>query len=404
MTIKFVRQSFAVADNKLLTARRADVINNKMKMPFEQFLNIKYEGDRFSGGRLPLDVLADLQALEDILTTFAREIWLKKNARERMPSGYPDWFSMALKGVGVGSALPKLELSVFEEDQNQLLDVDTRRGLMQCAEVEFARVLRAASCGEEITLSPTQIRNFNRFLTNLKDGEKFKYSPDSEPITDESPNVILLDVERRKRFLTSVTATYEQRVQGKARLKNVDESGALRFVAADLSEGADLREFLVVDQSRPATDYGSNIGGYYEFDLTVIRRHDDSVQSVITIHELSLLDNPAIDMIDEMNNHNEGWLDGNGKEIEQSVRDIAKSFILTTEPLPSFYAVAPTEEGGILLEYEHNRWDYGIEFNSDGSFTFFGIELDGASEFSDNMPASNFLSLQERVKETLRIQ
>lgn len=361
----------------------------------EQFLNIKYEGERFSSGRLPLDVLADLQALEDILTTFAREIWLAENERERMPNGYTDWFRMSLTGVGKGSALPKLELKVLEERQPALIPDGSKIELMEKAEKKFAETLQAANDGSEVVLSATQIRNFNRFLTNLKPGELFKYNPDKDDEFSDTSKVVSLDVERRKRFLTSVTTTYEQRIQGRARLKSVEERGLLRFASAD------HREFPIHDDSREAGEYGANIGAYYEFDLTVERRHDDSIQRVITIHDLSLLEDPAITAIDEMAMLEDGWLDGFGKAVSFSVRDSAKKFLVSSNRFPAFYAVAPTEEGGILLEYDHDGWDYGIEFNSDGTFCVFGIELDGSNEFSETFSAGEFKLFLSKVKETL---
>lgn len=248
----------------------------EMRIRSEHFLNIKYDGARFSGGRLPLDVLADLQALEDILTTFAREIWLEANDRQRMPNGYADWFRISLTGVRDGSALPTLELSV-QEDQQPLLPDGSRQTLMRQAEEKFAETLRAANDDRAVALSPTQIRNFNRFLTNLKPGELFKYSPEPNDTEVNSENVISIDVEKRIGLLTRVTSFYEQRVQGYARLKSVDEKGNLRFASPT------LKEFPAVDNSRKVGEYGLNVGAYYEFDLTVERRHDDRVQSVITI-------------------------------------------------------------------------------------------------------------------------
>lgn len=371
-----------------------------MDSPSSKFLNIKYDGERFSGGRLPLDILADLQALEDILTTFAREIWIEENNRERMPNGYSSWFSVCLSGVDPGSALPKLELAVQEDNQRTLIRESTRASLMGKAEAKFAEVLKAANDrtetdGQDLVLSPTQIRNFNRFLTNLKPGELFKYSPDPDDIQVLGADVVSLDVERRKRFLTSITAFYEQRVQGRARLKSVDEKNHLRFVSAD------LKEFSVVDDTREPSVYGANIGAYYEFDLTVERRHDDRIVSTITIHDLSLLEDPAITTIDEMSALTDGWLDGIGKAIQEDVRELAKKFLLSSNRLPIFYAVAPTEEGGILLEYDVNGWDYGIEFHADSSFTVFGIELDGEDEFSNTFASSNEKQFITRVMGTL---
>jgi hypothetical protein len=359
------------------------------------FLNIKYDGERFSGGRLPLDVLADLQALEDILTTFAREIWLKENGRERMPNGYTDWFQMSLTGVGEGSALPQLDLAVREDSQQDLLSDDTKRLLMDKAKEKFAEALKAANDDTDIALSPSQIRNFNRFLTNLKPREEFLFNPtDSQDFSVEN-GVVSLDVERRKRFLTRVTTTYEQRIQGRARLTDISEKSVLTFW------NSEFREFSVVDKSREPTEYGKNIGAYYEFDLTVDRRHDDSIHQVITIHDLSLLEDPAITAIDEMSLLKDGWLDGFGKAVSEFAMENAKKLLLSSNRFPVFYAVAPTEEGGILLECEKDVWDYGIEFNADGTFCFFGIALNSSDEFSKQFAAGEFKQFQSLVKEKL---
>ncbi|OSQ35490.1 hypothetical protein [Thalassospira mesophila] len=362
----------------------------------EQFLEIKYKGERFSGGRLPLDVLADLQALEEILATFAREIWLKENDRERMPKGYTDWFHMSLTGVEDGSALPKLQLQVNEDQQRSLDGSDTRFSLMQKAETEFFRVIKAAADGDKVTLSPSQIRNFNRFLTNLKPGEAFQYTSRPTSGSTSGENIVFLDLERRKRLLTSVTSTYEQRIQGRARLKGVEEEGKLKFFSNS------LKQFLVVDNSRPPTEYGKHIGNYYEFDLTVERRHDDSISNVITIHELSLLENPVISAIDEMEKLPKGWLDGFGEPISSTVREAAKDFVLSIDrDIPEFYAVAPTEEGGVLLEFKQDNWDYGVEFNSDSTVSYFGIDFRGEGEFSKEYRQDETSILEVKIKEDI---
>ena len=313
-----------------------------------------------------------------------------------MPSGYAEWFDIGLTGVGDGSALPMLELSVLEADQPDLMGDVSRYNLMQEAEGRFAAVLEKASSQQDVVLSQQQIRNFNRFLTNLKPGERFQYSPDPEPIKTNTANVIDLDAARRKRMLTSVKTTYEQRIQGKARLKSVDENGLLRFV--DLN----LREFPVSDETSIPSEYGRMIGTYYEYDLTVVRRHDDTVQSVITIHDLSPLEHPSIDAIDEMASLEPGWLDGHGQPIIEVVREQAKLFLQTTVPLPEIYATAPTEKGNVLLEFQSGGWDYGIEFLSDESFELFGVEIDGPAEMDASFGKDEFRQLQQAVIEKLQ--
>jgi len=362
-----------------------------MEDAIDAFINIKYVGARFDGGQLPLDVLSDLQALEDILTTFARDLWLSRRGRERMPNGFPSWFKFSLTGVGDGSAIPLLRLDIADDVQPQLIGHHERRDLMRDAELEFAKVLRAANTPEcEVILSPTQIRNFNRFLTNLKPGELFNYtSPSADAGT--TAEIISLDVERRNRFLKSVKPTYETRLQGKARLKTVDENGTLRFITTE------RKDISLIDSTVRAHEYGANIGSYYEYDLTVRCRHDDSVKEVLTIHDLSLVDHPLINAIETMETLRDGWLDGHGKAVPENVRNNAKSFISAAKETPPFYAAAPTEEGGILLEFTVSNWDYGIEFNSDDTITFFGVDLESDKEMWENFSIQNLPQLIDRV-------
>ena len=344
----------------------------------KNFLNIKYSGKRFAGGRLPVDVVSDLQAIEDILATFAREIWLKENDRERMPSGYAEWFKVSLTGVADGSALPALDLDILEDDQESIEEYSTRRSLMHKAELEFYKTLKLASEGNIVTLSTAQIRNFNRFLPSLQRDEKFHYAEKSQDLVQMNSNVISLDIEKRTAFLKNIKSTYEQRVQGVALLKSVDLKCNIKFFSRDTGD------FFLIDSEKNPTDYGAKIGSYYQFDLIVERRHDDAIQKVLVIHELALLEDPIISIIDKIAKLEDGWLDGYGSSIEPDVANSCKEFIIFRGgKLPDFYAIAPTEQGNILLEYKQKSWDYGIEFTSRG-LIFFGIDVDSDKEFSKN--------------------
>ncbi|MCK0510024.1 hypothetical protein GO608_002810 [Aromatoleum buckelii] len=44
------------------------------------------------------------------------------------------------------------------------------------------------------------------------------------------------------------------------------------------------------------------------------------------------------------------------------------------------YRIFPTEEGGILFEFEINDWDFSVAFASDGSVEMYGIQIDGTGE------------------------
>ena len=305
-----------------------------------------------------------------------------------MPNGYTEWFKISLVGVDEGSALPDLVLEVEEPEQAEIDNDFTRKSLMQKAELEFYKTLKLASEGEAVTLSPAQIRNFNRFLPNLKQDESFFCAEQRSDLELMNSNVISIDIIKRNNFLKNIKSTYEQRVQGNAFLKSVDYKGSIKF------QSKELGEFSLNDSSKDPSEYGAKIGSYYHFDLTVERRHDDLVQEVKLIHELTPLDHPLFSIIDSFSTLEDGWLDGYGKSINPELIQKSKDFIkFRKADLPEFYAIAPTEEGNILLEYRDGSWDYGIEFKNE-SIILFGIDVDSDDEMSkeyDSFENSDFL-------------
>ena len=73
------------------------------------FLKPKLDGARFTGHTIPLDVLKDWAALEDMIVEVAKDLYLQSNpGRARIPKGFSDGFSLHLKGVEEGSALMDL--------------------------------------------------------------------------------------------------------------------------------------------------------------------------------------------------------------------------------------------------------------------------------------------------------
>lgn len=70
---------------------------------------LRYVGERFEGGRLPLEVLTDLPAFRDLIAALAKDAWLvDHNNRKRVPKGFEESISFDLIGVREGSAIPEI--------------------------------------------------------------------------------------------------------------------------------------------------------------------------------------------------------------------------------------------------------------------------------------------------------
>ena len=371
-------------------------------MTAKRFLNIRYVGERFSGGHIPLDVLRGLKELDDIFSDFVREILRKKNGFLHASKKSVSWFNLSLTGVEDGSAIPKIEITINEKEDLFGHVEDSRIELIAQAQEKFADVLMAANDNRDIELKDSTRMRFWRIFENLRQGDSFSYSPDPNDKKVNGANVIFLDGGKCKIYFSAREESREQRIRGHARMIGVTEKGELNLFNLEFGN------FRVCDKSEDPRCYGGTIGQYYDFDLTAISGKNNKIKSVKKIHNLSLkkdLDefekHPLISQIDKIGYLKDGWLHGYGHPVSEEIRNSAKNFLDSLENCPEFYAVAPTEEGGILLEYAINGWDYGIEFHADKSFAVFGNEVSGTGEFSDDFPAENRNHFIERAKETL---
>jgi hypothetical protein len=70
------------------------------------FLQPRFVGDRFTGHALPLEILKDLVALDELIVETAKWLYLEENQnRKRIPKGFLEGISLKLVEVEEGSAI-----------------------------------------------------------------------------------------------------------------------------------------------------------------------------------------------------------------------------------------------------------------------------------------------------------
>lgn len=97
----------------------------------------RYDGDRFSEHRLPLDLIEDLSVFQEMTIEMAKVIYKEKNQeRERIPKDFTKGISFQLENIGEGSTIPKIVLitamtglfpqenvAYFEEAKDRIVEV-----------------------------------------------------------------------------------------------------------------------------------------------------------------------------------------------------------------------------------------------------------------------------------------
>ena len=78
------------------------------------FAIMKFEGDRFNGKHIPVEVLPSISAYQETIIEVAKELWRDENPDRNLPRGFDAHFELGLGPVGQGSKiamLPRLEQS-----------------------------------------------------------------------------------------------------------------------------------------------------------------------------------------------------------------------------------------------------------------------------------------------------
>ncbi len=347
-------------------------------------IQLRYVGDRYNGGRLPLDVLADLPAFRDLLFAYAKEVWRGHNKeRQRVPKGFDKSLAFDLVAIEDGSAKPKL---MWDKQAAQAYLPGFADELQTIVDHSYMHVLRliedAANGVFPKVLASEHVRALNKFGSGLRDGERIEFVGSK----DKQGNVVYLDGARRKSLITKVRETYESRYEDVGTLVGTyaadDPTGKLTVrtqVHGDIE--------LPLDKERIVQEFDGNIGSLVQVELQLELDNADHYRSTVVVHEVALIDDRiAADLercrsrLDALALLADGWDDGGGAAVNAAALHAAGKFLHRRPLLCSSYKIYPTEVGAILFEFECNGWDLSLEFAPGGAVELFGIEVEGKGE------------------------
>lgn len=312
------------------------------------FFKPRITGKRFDGGAIPLEFLADLAVLSEMIQEVAKWKYREENpTRHRVPRGFSDGASLKLTGVEEGSAIPVISLVVSAA---LLLPPQAEQYYHEARESVVNAVL-AAQEGRTITdyLPQKLLGYFDRFGRNLAEGEAIELPSATANVTAR----LTRDVRRKLVVASSATHyTEEASVYGLVHEFNQRE----KTFQLTLPEGNILQRIPVESQHYDAILEANN--GYRNHQrvrLTGFGRYDlsDRLLELISVEHVVPVDPLDIGIrIEELKQLQPGWLDGKGEAFdEDGLQWLVDAFATQFPDDATLPYLFPTPERNVLAEW-----------------------------------------------------
>mgnify|MGYP000912396797 CR=1 FL=1 len=238
---------------------------------------LRYVGSRFTGARMPLNVLSDLPAFRDLLVSFARDEWKERHPeRKRVPKGFDASLTLDLTQIEDGSALPNLVWSRDVAQQTLPGFEDELAEIVEESYVDIVQLFEGAANGQAAPeLSPDKLRALDKFGAGLLPNERIELTP----IT--GGNVVYLDLERRKRLITSVRETYNVRLTGVGTLASNSVYGhvIIRTDNGDIS--------VPIDPEEIKQNFDGSLDQTVQYDIMVEMDRSEHIRNVVDVFDVA---------------------------------------------------------------------------------------------------------------------
>jgi hypothetical protein len=327
----------------------------------EYFLEPRLKGDRFDNHSVPVDILQDFGALQDLLIELAKEAYLLQNKRKRVPKGFAKGISINLQKVDEGSAWLKFVLAFNIATTSIALKGSNTLSYFETAKSKIIEVIKVAQDGGNVkdVLDKKYLNYFDRIGRNLLEGETVELNPSSirpAVLTKKTRNFILLSA--------SENETYVDNFSFNAKLSGIEKSDkSFSFInkgsKITASISRDYQEILANGFADPFSD------SYVFVEGEAVYNGQGKIVSVNSISTLEPLDPLDVSIrIEQLSELREGWYNGDGHIVNpQGLARFEKLFYENWTFEQSFPAIFPTIEGNIQLEWTINKFEISIELD-----------------------------------------
>jgi hypothetical protein len=319
----------------------------------QKFLEPRLNGERFRGHTVPLELLKDFSALQEMLVEVAK--WEFRNShpeRERIPRNFTDGVDLHLTAVEDGSA--KLIICLVFAG---LFPTSNNLKYFEQARTDIVEAIASAEQGSTPRLPPVLLNYFDHFGRGLRSGESISFER-------QSGHANLTPDTRKELMRFAQAKEWTEEATLRARVPEADK-GRNSF-EMELSNGTKLKaELSDLYQSAILEAFGNYNSGRDEYVLIqgILRKdRDNHLKGFESIEHVTPLDPLDVTLrLEELAKLSDGWLDGKGrapaKDQLDRLADAFDSNFDTDLPLPHLY---PTAEGGVQAEWSLNDWEVSL--------------------------------------------
>lgn len=323
------------------------------------FLQPRLVGKRFANHTIPLDLLKDFSAFEEMLLEIAKRNYLAEFPdRKRLPNGFGKNISISLASVEEGSAILALTLSSYLATANLVPPIEEE--YFNQAKETVIETIALVEQGEKTSLDSVLLRYFDRFGRSLKDDESIEFSSSKGKATlNQKIRKKLLEISKVKSWSENLTLKgYVCTVNQNSQFFEL-ELISTSIVKVDYLE---QQESVILDAFN---DYKNK--ALVEIKGVAILNRANKINSFETLEQVTLLDPLDIEVrLEELSLLEDGWLNGKGKALSKEkikiVSEYFYKFYNDNLPLPYLY---PTAEAGLQAEWNINNWDISLEIDLD---------------------------------------
>jgi hypothetical protein len=348
----------------------------------EDFFTPKLSGARFRDKTIPLDMLSDVAALQELLVELARVAYLEAHPeRTRAPRNFYDNVQIHLAAVEPGSAKLKLVLffaGLFPE----------YGAAFQKAQAQVTEAVATVARGQQPTMDSKFLAYFDRVGRGLREGESFDFP------TGKGDDYVALNHDTRLALIqASRVEEYTELATLRVRVPMTDYRSE-RF-EVQLQDGTILAGKIAPTVSEQLADahrgYRDGTNDWLLIKGIVRKERSGKIKGIDSVEHANPIDPLDTSFrLKELASLGNGWLDGNGKALSAEDLDwLSESFDLmfaTTNPLPRLF---PTDDGMVLAEWIIGRQDIALEINLASKVGFYSqVNLDNDEDFEESLDFS----------------